>query len=80
MRSSSFGSNGMMLNQPDSGAEPGGVRRPALGNRRCGPAFRGLEPRTRADFLRQVRPRLEKLSPADFIDPSEVIAAVAVAQ
>jgi hypothetical protein len=39
-----------------------------------------LEPHTRADFLRQVRSRLEKLSPADFIVRSEVIAAVAVAQ
>ena len=46
----------------------------------AGRRFAGLEPRTRADFLRQVRSRLAKLSPADFIDRSEVIAAVAVAQ
>ena len=46
----------------------------------AGRRFAGLEPRTRTDFLRQVRSRLEKLSPADFIDRSEVIAAVAVAQ
>ena len=46
----------------------------------AGRRFAGLEPRTRADFLRQVLSRLEKLSPADFIDRSEVIAAVAVAQ
>ena len=46
----------------------------------AGRRLAGLEPHTRADFLRQVRSRLEKLSPADFIDRSEVIAAVAVAQ
>ena len=46
----------------------------------AGRRFAGLEPRTRTDFLRQVRSRLEKRSPADFIDRSEVIAAVAVAQ
>jgi len=46
----------------------------------AGRRLAGLEPHTRADFLRQVRSRLEKLDPADFIDRSEVIAAVAVAQ
>jgi hypothetical protein len=50
--------------------------RTRLGGRR----FAGLEPRTGADFLRQVRSRLEKLSPADFTNRSEVIAAVAVAK
>jgi ubiquinone/menaquinone biosynthesis C-methylase UbiE len=46
----------------------------------AGRRLAGLEPHKRADFLGQVRSRLEKLSPADFIDRSEVIAAVAVAQ
>jgi hypothetical protein len=46
----------------------------------AGRRLAGLEPHTRADFLGQVPSRLEKLSPADFIDRSEVIAAVAVAQ
>jgi len=52
----------------------------APGTRLAGRRFVGIEPRTRADFLRQVRSRLKKLSPADFIDRSEVVAAVAVAQ
>jgi ubiquinone/menaquinone biosynthesis C-methylase UbiE len=39
-----------------------------------------LEPAARADFLRQVRVRLEKLAATDFADRSEVIAATAIAR
>jgi ubiquinone/menaquinone biosynthesis C-methylase UbiE len=38
-----------------------------------------LSPAARADFLRHVRARLEQLSPEDFADRSEVIAATAIA-
>jgi ubiquinone/menaquinone biosynthesis C-methylase UbiE len=39
----------------------------------------GLPPRTRAAFLQSARSRLENLSPADFVDRSQVITAVAIA-
>ena len=85
---------GLALRVPSRGSPglgpsscPGRTMRTWRSSSRCtrksgvaGRRFAGLEPRTRTDFLRQVRSRLEKLSPADFIDRSEVIAAVAVAQ
>jgi hypothetical protein len=40
----------------------------------------GLEPATRAEFLRHVRSRLEHLGAEDLVDRSEVLAATAVAR
>jgi ubiquinone/menaquinone biosynthesis C-methylase UbiE len=38
-----------------------------------------LEPAARADFLRDVRIRLDELSAADFIDETEIVGATAIA-
>ncbi len=45
----------------------------------AGRRFAALDETTRAQFLRHVRPRLESLSPEDFVDRGEVIVAVATA-